>query len=311
MMWMGGRNSGGPGGRNWKRAVLGSAGIALGGAFLWLAMRDIDPAIVASTLRQVNGYWLVASVIVYLTSIGLRCIRWGILLRATDEVKWRHAAETLVTGFAANYVLPGRVGELFRADYARRVFNMSRFASLGTIVVERVCDGIVLVCTLWVSLAWVLFTFAWSEISWIALTGATASGLFGIAPAFILIAQRIDLRRFGAPERLAKRWDHLVRGISSVLRGNAATVVSCSIGVWALEALALGVLVRSLAVSLSPPENLMLLGLATLSTLVPTAPGYLGTYQFVFGHVFLNSSVTPKQSASLRRLLFRSSASVL
>ncbi len=30
-----------------------------------------------------------------------------------------------MTGFAANYVLPGRAGELFRADYARRVFNMS------------------------------------------------------------------------------------------------------------------------------------------------------------------------------------------
>ena len=44
-------------------ADLGGAGIALGGAFLWLAMRDIDPAVVASTLRQVNGYWLVVSVI--------------------------------------------------------------------------------------------------------------------------------------------------------------------------------------------------------------------------------------------------------
>src|SRR5262249_21146378 len=73
---------------------------------------------------------------------------------------------------------------------------------------------------------------------------------------------------------------------SSVLRGNTATVVFCSIGLWALEALALGVLVRSLGVRLSVPENLMLLGLASLSTVVPTAPGYLGTYQLVYGHVF-------------------------
>lgn len=288
MTWMGERNSGTPGsGPKWKRAVLGGAGIALGGAFLWLAMRDIEPGVVASTLRQVNGHWLVAAVAIYLMSVSLRCIRWGVLLRATDDVKWRHAAEALLTGAAANCVLPGRVGELFRADYARRVFDMSRFASLGTIVVERVCDGIVLVCALWVSLAWFLSTsFALTEISWITVVGAAASGLFGLALAFILIAQRIDLRRFGVPQGLATRWDHLVRGISSVLRGNAAIVVFCSIGVWALEALALGVLVRSFGVSLSPPEILMLLGLASLSTLVPTAPGYLGTYQLVFGHVF-------------------------
>ena len=88
-----------------------------------------------------QGKWLIAGVSVYLAAIGLRCLRWGILLRATGTVKWRHAAEALVTGFAANYILPGRVGELFRADYARRVFDMSGFTALGTIVVERVCDG--------------------------------------------------------------------------------------------------------------------------------------------------------------------------
>ena len=30
----------------------------------------------------------------------------------------------------------------------------------------------------------------------------------------------------------------------------------------------------------------MLLGLASLSTLVPTAPGHVGTFQLVFAHVF-------------------------
>jgi hypothetical protein len=45
-------------------------------------------------------------------------------------------------------------------------------------------------------------------------------------------------------------------------------------------------MVRSFGVSLAPPEALMLLGLASLSTLLPTAPAYVGTYQLVFAHVF-------------------------
>jgi uncharacterized membrane protein YbhN (UPF0104 family) len=53
-----------------------------------------------------------------------------------------------------------------------------------------------------------------------------------------------------------------------------------------LEVLALNSLVHSFGISLSLPETLMVLGLASLSTLVPTAPGYVGTYQLVFGHVF-------------------------
>jgi hypothetical protein len=39
-------------------------------------------------------------------------------------------------------------------------------------------------------------------------------------------------------------------------------------------------------ISLLPAEMLMLLALSALSTLLPTAPGYLGTLQLVFGQVF-------------------------
>lgn len=267
--------------------MLGGAGVILGGVFLWLAVRNIRPADVAAALRRVDANWLIIAVAVYLASIALRCLRWGILLRATDNVKWRHAAEALLTGFAANYVLPGRIGELFRADYASRVFNMSCFTSLGTIVVERVCDGIMLVCAVWIGFAWVFLTrFAPAETPWIVAVGGTASVLFGAALAFILLARRIDLRRFGVPEAITKRWDHLVKGVSSVLQGNTTAVVLCSVGVWALEVVALTSMVRGFGVSLSPPESLMLLGLASLSTLIPTAPGYVGTYQLVFGSVF-------------------------
>ncbi len=274
-------------GLNWRRALLGGLGILLGGVFLWLAIRNVKPQDVETALATMDRWWLMAGVAVYLSAIGLRCLRWGFLLRATGSVKWRHASEALVTGFAANYVLPGRIGEIFRADYARRVFNMSRFTSLGTIVVERVCDGVVLVCALWIGFAWVFYTrYAPAGTPWILWVGAVSSVVFGAAVVFIGMSRRIDLRRLGVRESIATRWDRLVRGITSVLQGNATTVILCSIGIWALEAVALGSVARSFGVSLSLAETLMLLGLASLSTLVPTAPGYVGTYQLVFGHVF-------------------------
>jgi glycosyltransferase 2 family protein len=275
------------GGRNREHVLLGAIGFLLGGVFLWLAMRNVNPADIKTTLRQVDIGWLIAGVTLYLLSIGVRCLRWGILLRATGSVKWRHAAEALVTGYAVNFVLPGRVGELFRADYAHRVFKLSRFTAFGTIIVERVYDGIVLVCALWISVVWVLvMRFAFAATSWIFTVGAVSTSLFGAALVFILLSRRIDLRKFGIGEAIVARWDRLVEGMSSVLRGNTATVTLCSIGVMALEALALASIVRCFAISLSIPETMMLLSLAALSTLVPTAPGFVGTYQLVFGHVF-------------------------
>src|SRR5262249_4236895 len=265
------------GGPNWKHALLGGTGIVLGGAFLWLAMRNVARSDIETTLRQVDVKWLGIGVMIYLASISLRCLRWGFLLRGTGSVKWRHAAEALITGFAANFIMPARIGELFRADYAHRVFKMNRFTTFGTIVVERVCDGIVLVCALWIGLAWMLFMrFPFVATSWIFVVGAVSSALFGTALIFILVSQRIDLRRFGIMEGIATGWDRLLMGISSVLRINTGTVFICSIGVLALDALTLASIVRSFGISLSPAESLMLLGLASLSTLVPTAPAYVG-----------------------------------
>jgi len=80
---------------------------------------------------------------------------------------------------------------------------------------------------LWSSLAWVFFTrFVPTGTSWILLLGTAASIVFSVALVFVLVARQIDLRRFGVPQGLATRWDRLVKGISSVLRGNAAIAAS-------------------------------------------------------------------------------------
>jgi glycosyltransferase 2 family protein len=122
-----------------KRIGFGLTGVVLGSVFLWLALRGINWDEVAVAISRLSYAWLVTAIFIYLSSIAVRCVRWGILLRARAHVKWRHSSEALIAGYAANYILPARMGELFRADYARRLFHMSRFTSLGTILVERVC----------------------------------------------------------------------------------------------------------------------------------------------------------------------------
>jgi uncharacterized membrane protein YbhN (UPF0104 family) len=102
MMGIPQHKQGGPGGGpNWRHVGLGGLGVVLGGFFLWLAVRNINPRDVETALLQMDRMWLVTGVAAYLMSIGLRCLRWGFLLRPTGSVKWRHPAEALITGFAA------------------------------------------------------------------------------------------------------------------------------------------------------------------------------------------------------------------
>lgn len=270
------------------RVALAIAGLGIGLLFLWLTLRGIDRADLALAISRVRYHWLGAGIILYLASIALRSLRWGILLRVSGKVRWRHVLEALVTGFAANYLLPGRIGELFRAEYARRLFQISRFTSLGTIVVERVCDGVILVCALWVGLLSALAGSAalGSSPPWILTVAAVSSALFGAALVFVVVSRRLDIRRFGAPEIIAVRWSRLVEGVASVAADNYLLIGALSLGVWLLELLALGSIVRAFGDPLSPGQLLLLVSLGSLSTLVPTAPGFIGTYQFVFAELF-------------------------
>ena len=270
------------------KVLLALAGLVIGIVFLWLTLRGIDGADLARAVSRVRYQWLAAGVLFYLASIGLRSLRWSILLRASGKVRWRHVFEALLTGFAANYLLPGRIGELFRAEYARRLFKISRFTSIGTIVVERVCDGVILVCALWIGLTSVLAGSAvlGAAPPWMLTVAAVSSALFGAALVFVIVSRRLDIRRFGAPEMFAVRWSRLIEGVSSVAGDNYLSVAALSLGVWLLELLTLGSLVRAFTDPLSLPQMLLLLSLGSLSTLVPTAPGFIGTYQFVFMQVF-------------------------
>lgn len=270
-----------------KRATYGAIGLVLGAVFLYLAVRNIHREEIAAVLQKLDVWWLLAGVTVYMSSIALRSVRWGLLLRASATIKWRHVVEALVAGFAANYLLPARIGELFRADYAMRLFHMSRFTSLGTIFVERVFDGVILVSGLWIALTWLSLTRGGSLPGWTVGVGAVASVVFGLALLFLIFSRYIDLRTVGLSNLIADRWDRLMRGISSVARGRIAIILLCSLGVWILEVVALLSLVRAFDATLSIPQLIALMGLGSLSTLIPTAPGFLGTYQFVFGQVFL------------------------
>src|SRR4029077_3917656 len=51
----------------------------------------------------------------------------------------------LLVGYAANYVLPARLGELVRADFLGRRYAVPRLSVIGTIVVERLFDVIVFI----------------------------------------------------------------------------------------------------------------------------------------------------------------------
>ena len=65
--------------------------------------------------------------------------------RADPSVRYPPMLEYLLVGYLANNVLPARLGELVRSHYLGDREGISRTTTLGTVVVERVVDFVVVV----------------------------------------------------------------------------------------------------------------------------------------------------------------------
>ncbi len=273
--------------RRHGRMLQALAGVGIGCMFLWLAFRDYEIEDLRDLALTARGRWIAAALAVYLATMAVRSLRWHLLLRRLDSrIRLPGVAETLVLGYAVNNVLPARLGELFRADYAKRRLGISRSEVLGSIVIERALDGATVVGFLWLGLL-LSGAGAGAQIAQRALLWQVAgvgAGLFGLLFLVMLLIGRGHRMHFSdrLPAFLGRRLSAFRRSIAGVGLATASASAGMSPLVWLGEAAALWCVLRSLEVSLGAPAAMVITGAVSLSTLIPTAPGYLGTFQYAF-----------------------------
>jgi 4-diphosphocytidyl-2C-methyl-D-erythritol kinase len=127
---------------DWKAFL----GLAITVFLLWFTMRDVDFADVWTHLKAANWGLLLAAVFVATFGFLIRALRWKVLLapvRSDTSLRNRYAAVNI--GFMANNLLPARVGEFARAYALSKVEPIALSAALGSLVVERVLDAVVLI----------------------------------------------------------------------------------------------------------------------------------------------------------------------
>ena len=263
-------------------------GIVIGMAFLWLALRDQNVEDVRAVWARLDTSWLLSGTAVYASSLMLRIARWSCLLTVLGRVRIRDVGEVLLVGNAVNNILPARLGELVRADYGKRRLGQTRSALLATIVVERLADLATVVSALLCGMLVLnpLLQDAgrpWHIINVVAALGAS---LFLVVLTAVVLLPRSERFSGWLPRFARARLDDLVMALRSWARVRKARFATLTLGVWCLEATALACLLRASGIEYGAFDLLVVLGLANLCTLVPTAPAYLGSYQFSYAIAF-------------------------
>ena len=166
-------------------------GFVISAASIWFLLRLIDLHEVTAALSVAQWPFLLTASGTYFVSLTLRAWRWTFLLTPVKPLSLHRVWPVTALGYAANLVLPARLGELFRTAVLRtRGVPMS--AGLATVTAERVIDGLTTVALLLLTLPLLPTTAP----QWL-LTGGRVVGIVFIAGLLALWLLLIRAARGG------------------------------------------------------------------------------------------------------------------
>jgi hypothetical protein len=266
------------------RVLQVTVGLACTLFFLAIAFYRVQLGAVGAALAGANPLWAAAAMLIYAVNLALRAWRWQVILRPVAAIPYPIVARALLVGYGLNAVMPARLGELFRAEFFKKTFGLSRVWGLTSIVIERLFDGITVICCLGFGL---LFAAAARPNAGLLInvlvTGGVLFGAVLVAAVYLSgsVMSRIVRRFPGFSVQMAM----VQQGFEILRTWRTLEVVAITLIIYVPDALSLWFLVKAVGLTLGFADTLVLLGAASLSTLVPSGPAFLGTLQFAYALV--------------------------
>jgi hypothetical protein len=268
-------------------------GIGISLVFLYLALRGLRLEEVGGALQGANYWWLLPGVGIYFLAVWARAWRWHYLLHPVKSISTQTMFPIVAIGYMGNNIYPARAGEVLRAVVLKRREQVPVSASLATIIVERVFDGVVMLSFVFLNLPELARLTADSgfvgDIQSLAIWGAAA--FLGALALFLLAAmfpERTEtmvnkLVKSVAPDRFQERILDLsgrfLGGLESLHSPREALMVFLtSVVIWLLETGKYWFVMHAFPFEVSFFALMLMNGIVNLATTIPSAPGYIGTF---------------------------------
>ena len=260
---------------------------------MYFALRPIDFTKVWETLKTARYGWLIPGILIYFVGVWIRAWRWHYLLRPLKKVPTRTMFPIVTIGYMGNNIYPARAGEVLRAYVLKKREGVPISASLATIIVERVFDGVVMLAFVFLNLPELAklnkdsgFVGNIQQVAfWGTFAFIGALVVFLMAAMFPFVTERIVNTLV---DRLVPaKWREKVRSLSSrFLSGleslrspkDALMIFFTSVLIWLLETGKYWFVMQAFPFQVSFFALMLMNGIVNLATTLPSAPGYIGTF---------------------------------
>jgi uncharacterized protein (TIRG00374 family) len=270
-----------------RRILLIVVGLLISASALAWAAKGIEWQKLGTVLSGLAAWVPLAAITAYLLSFAPRAYRsqWMLAGAGPAPLSLAHAGESQIMGYAANNVLPLRLGEFVRVFALHKLAGLPRVTGLASLLAERILDGLMVVLILGGSVTWFAghgTHFEQTAVKPLLYTGVC---LFALAILGLIVLASMS----GWITRLSERLlpPRLHTAVANILTAlaffrapkRALGVVILSALVWLVEGSVFVLVISSLGVKAPWMAGYFMLAIVNLGILLPSAPGYVGVFQ--------------------------------
>ncbi|MGH9354379.1 MAG: lysylphosphatidylglycerol synthase transmembrane domain-containing protein [Terriglobia bacterium] len=253
-------------------------------ACLWWVLSGAALPSIWSEIQHMHWGWVVLAIACDVCVYLLHGWRWKLLLHPVAPVRFTYAVEAIYVGLFANEVLPFRAGELIRCFLLSKSAKLPLSVTFASAVIERIFDGVWLMACFFLCLRL-------GQLPGLLVKGGYLVGIVivvaGIAIACGMYAKTQSLDHF-----FGLRWPrwfntlledlHLIghsRYLYFAFLGSGAYMLAQILPIYAL--------VKASSLPVPWTASFVAMVLLRLSSVVPQAPGNLGSFQWVAAHTMM------------------------
>jgi glycosyltransferase 2 family protein len=265
-------------------------GLAISAVFVYVAVRGLSLSDFLTKLRGAHYAWLVPGVAIYFVGVWARTWRWHYMLRHLKPVPMVPLFRIVCIGYMGNNIYPARAGEVLRSVVLKQEHGISISASLATVFIERLFDGLTMLLFVAVALPFMPFESE-ALATYRSLTVAFTLLFVGALVVFLALASRPERARalyvpivhrlvpHALQARVLELAERFLLGLESLARGREVFMIfGTSVVVWLCETGKYWFVMHAFPFSVSFLTLMLMNGVVNLATTLPAAPGYAGTF---------------------------------
>ncbi len=262
--------------------------------FLDLSFHKVDFKLFINAFRLIDIRIFILIVIVYFISTYFRAFKWSYLFHHIKKVKIVSLFKTTLVGFMVNSIYPARIGEIYRAYMLSRLEKINKSTILGTIVLERLFDGVVVgLGIIYIFLLNIIHNKVFYKVGLLGIIVYFAAIcsilLFYFRKVFII--KLINILLFFLKKKVKKKIFnlldsfyhglHILKNLPNLLMFTLYTIIT-----WVIIVFSMYLYIQSMNIFqiISVPINpfifsLLLTGMLAIGVSIPSGPGAVGPFQ--------------------------------